>query len=294
MKVNVEIECSPEEARRFMGLPDVSKANDVYVDAVAKAMKGVGNLDQLQDYAKQLAPMGQFGLKMFQQFMDGNATVNRQVQAEARRPRSFLRFHVMIDTIFALSSGPPPAAIAIIRISGPHAGPALISACGAIAGCAPGNSCACSGIGRARPLIARWYCGSPGPNTATGEDMAELHCHGGRAVVRAVEQFLAGVDGLRPAKPGEFSRRAFANGRIDLSEAEGLADLLSAETELQRVNALALSGGAFSRQVEAWRLTVLLLSAQVEALLDFGDEDDVAELPGDFAAKVEDLIVALN
>ncbi len=73
MKVNVEIECSPEEARRFMGLPDVSKANDVYVDAVAKAMKGVGNFDQLQDYAKQLAPMGQIGLKMFQQFIESSS-----------------------------------------------------------------------------------------------------------------------------------------------------------------------------------------------------------------------------
>jgi len=70
MKVNVEIDCTPEEARRFLGFPDVSKANDVYVDNIAKAMKGVTSVDQLQDYAKQLAPMGQIGLKMFQQFMD--------------------------------------------------------------------------------------------------------------------------------------------------------------------------------------------------------------------------------
>lgn len=82
MKVNVEIECSPEEARRFMGLPDVAKANDVYVDAVAKAMKGVGNLDQLQDYAKQLAPMGQIGLKMFQQFIESG------VNGSPSKPRS--------------------------------------------------------------------------------------------------------------------------------------------------------------------------------------------------------------
>lgn len=74
MKVNVEIDCTPEEARRFLGLPDVSKANDVYVDAVAKAMKGVGNFDQLQDMAKQLAPMGQMGLKLFQQFMETGAS----------------------------------------------------------------------------------------------------------------------------------------------------------------------------------------------------------------------------
>lgn len=74
MKVNVEIDCTPEEARRFLGLPDVTKANDVYVDAVAKAMKGVGSVDQLQDIAKQLAPMGQIGLKMFQQFMDAGTS----------------------------------------------------------------------------------------------------------------------------------------------------------------------------------------------------------------------------
>ena len=78
MKVNVEIDCSPEEARRFLGLPDVSKANDVYVEAVAKAMQGVGNVDQLQELAKQIAPMGQIGLKMFQQFIEGGAAMTSQ------------------------------------------------------------------------------------------------------------------------------------------------------------------------------------------------------------------------
>ena len=73
MKVNVEVECSPEEARRFLGLPDVTKANDVYVDAIASAMQGVGNFDQLNDMAKQIAPMGQFGLKMFQQILESGA-----------------------------------------------------------------------------------------------------------------------------------------------------------------------------------------------------------------------------
>ncbi len=77
MKVNVEVDCTPEEARRFLGLPDVTKANDVYVDGIAAAMKGVGDIDQLQAYAKQLAPMGQMGLKLFQQFMESNAGVNK-------------------------------------------------------------------------------------------------------------------------------------------------------------------------------------------------------------------------
>lgn len=123
----------------------------------------------------------------------------------------------------------------------------------------------------------------PGPASATGEDSAELHVHGGRAVVAAVEAALAALPGLRRAEPGEFTRRAFAAGRIDLAEAEGLADLLSAETELQRRGALAMAEGALSRLVADWRDRVLTLSAAVEAALDFaGDdeiEDDGAALP---------------
>lgn len=129
----------------------------------------------------------------------------------------------------------------------------------------------------------------PGPDTATGEDVVELHCHGGRAVVAAVEDELARYPELRRATAGEFTRRAFANGRIDLAEAEGLADLLSAETELQRRSAMAMAGGAFSRDVEAWRERLLALSAAVEAVLDFGDEDDVAQLPADFVSRLGQL-----
>jgi tRNA modification GTPase len=121
--------------------------------------------------------------------------------------------------------------------------------------------------------------------TATGEDSAELHLHGGRAVVAAVLAALAALPGLRQALPGEFTRRAFANGRIDLAEAEGLADLLTAETELQRRAALAMADGALSRLVAGWRDKVLALSARLEAALDFSDEDDVgADLPAGFAA----------
>ena len=128
--------------------------------------------------------------------------------------------------------------------------------------------------------LALWL---PAPHNATGEDTLELHCHGGRAVVGAVEAALALVPGLRAATPGEFTRRAFVNGKIDLAEAEGLADLLSAETELQRQSAMAMAGGAFSKQVEHWRDVLLRQSAALEAVLDFGDEDDVAVLPADFA-----------
>jgi len=122
-----------------------------------------------------------------------------------------------------------------------------------------------------RALIL-WF---PGPATATGEDLAELHLHGGRAVVAAVETALGALPGLRRAEPGEFTRRAFENGQIDLAEAEGLADLLAAETESQRVQALGMASGHVSRAVEGWQDRLLGLMAGAEAELNFADEDDV-------------------
>lgn len=194
----------------------------------------------------------------------------------------------MRNTIFALSSGSPPAAIAVIRISGPDAGATLRMLAGALP--APRQA----SLRRLRdangdPLddaLVLWF---PGPRSATGEDCAEIHLHGGRAVVAAVENALARLPGMRKAEPGEFTRRSFANGRIDLAEAEGLADLLSAETELQRRAALAMAEGALSRLVEQWRVQVLALSATVEAELDFSDEDDVSALPASFALQCQQL-----
>lgn len=189
------------------------------------------------------------------------------------------------STIFALSSGAAPSAIGVIRVSGPQAGAALI----ALADRLPSPRRASlvqlrDGAGAVLDeALTLWF---PGPNTATGEDLAELHCHGGRAVIAAVEAALAALPGLRAAEPGEFTRRAFANGRIDLAEAEGLADLLSAETDLQRAAALANAGGALSRQVEGWRERVLVLSAEVEAALDFSDEEDAADLPECFTWNI--------
>lgn len=191
----------------------------------------------------------------------------------------------MTDTIYALSSGSPPAAIAVIRVSGPAAAAAAMALAGR--NLPPRRAVTVTlrdpdGAMLDRAL-ALWL---PGPHTATGEDVLELHCHGGRAVVAAVERALARVEGCRAAAAGDFTRRAFANGRIDLAEAEGLADLLSAETELQRQSAIAMAGGAFSGEVERWRETLLTLAAAVEAVLDFADEDDVAALPGDFAERL--------
>lgn len=191
----------------------------------------------------------------------------------------------MADTIFALSSGAPPAAIAVVRVSGPQAGAALQRLAGRAlperrAVSVKLRDSAGNLIDRA---LALWL---PGPATATGEDVLELHCHGGRAVIAALEAALAALPGLRRADPGEFTRRAFVNGKIDLAEAEGLGNLLAAETELQRQTAMAMAGGEFSRRVEDWRGQLLGLSASVEAVLDFADDDDVGLLPADFATRI--------
>lgn len=185
----------------------------------------------------------------------------------------------MTETIFALSSGAPPAGIAVIRISGQQAGAALAALAGR---CPQPRRAVLAALCKAggEPLDRALVLWLPGPGTATGEDCAELHLHGGRAVVAAVETALGALPGLRKAEPGEFTRRAFANGRIDLAEAEGLADLLSAETELQRRAALALADGALSRQVDSWRSRLLALSAALEAALDFAGDDDIDEQAG--------------
>lgn len=168
----------------------------------------------------------------------------------------------------------PPAAIGVVRISGPQAGEVLLRLAGRLPDARRAALAELKDVDGAtldRALIL-WF---PGPATATGEDLAELHLHGGRAVVAAVEAALDALPGLRPAVAGEFTRRAFLNGRIDLAEAEGLADLLAAETESQRVQALGMASGHVSRAVEAWQDRLLTLMAGAEAELNFADEDDV-------------------
>ena len=183
-----------------------------------------------------------------------------------------------MDTIFALSSGRPPAAIAVMRISGTGAH----EAARAIAGELPAARCAAvrelrhpeSGERLDEALVLRFDA----PASSTGEDSVELHCHGGRAVVDAVLEALGEVEGLRAAEPGEFTRRAFENGRIDLTEAEGLADLIEAETESQRKAALALAEGGLRQQIATWQQRLLDLSAAAERAIDY-DEEDVAVDP---------------
>lgn len=181
------------------------------------------------------------------------------------------------DTIYALSSGAPPAAIAVIRISGVQATDALRSLAGRSLEPRRASLVQLTRPGTSEVLDNGLALLFPGPNSATGEDIVEFHLHGGRSVVRAVLSVLAEQHGFREARPGEFTRRAFENGRIDLAEAEGLADLLEAETESQRRAALALAGGALSRQIDTWQQTLLAIAAQYEAVLDFSDEGDVGE-----------------
>lgn len=183
----------------------------------------------------------------------------------------------MTDTIFALSSGAPPAGIAVVRVSGPSARAALESLAQRVPPPRQASLALLTDPYDGAPLDRTFILWLPGPGTVTGEDLVELHCHGGRAVVAAVEAALAAMPGLRRAQAGEFTRRAFLNGRMDLNAVEGLSDLLAAETQQQRRAALMMAEGHFSRRVDGWRHDLLDLSAMAEAALDFSDEDDVPD-----------------
>lgn len=181
-----------------------------------------------------------------------------------------------MDTIFALSSGRPPAAIAVVRISGPDA----MSAAKSLAGTLPPPRQAAVRRLRDRDgatLDQALVIAFPGPRTATGEDLVELHLHGGKAVVAAVEGALASVPTLRLAQPGEFTRRALENGRVDVDQAQGLADLLNAETEGARRAAIAASEGAVGRALSGWHAELAGIAARIEAAIDYSDESDVEE-----------------
>ncbi|MCY7397684.1 MAG: tRNA uridine-5-carboxymethylaminomethyl(34) synthesis GTPase MnmE [Sphingomonas bacterium] len=179
------------------------------------------------------------------------------------------------DTIVALSSGRLPAAIAVIRTSGP----AAFAAAQAVAGKAPASRRAslrhlrgADGALIDRGLVLFF----PAPDSATGEDIVEYQCHGSKAVVAALIAALTALPAMRSAEPGEFTRRALANGRIDLTQAEGLAELLEAESEAQRISALRRAEGGLRRQIEIWRGGLLELSAEAEVAIDYADEEDGA------------------
>jgi len=178
-----------------------------------------------------------------------------------------------VETIVALSSGAVPAGVAVIRLSGPEAGPVLREMLGALP--APRRlvlgDIVLGGETLDRGLVA-WM---PAPRSFTGEDCAELQLHGSPAVVRAVLLQLVARPGIRLAEAGGFTRRAFEHGKLDLTEVEGLGDLIVAETENQRRLAQARLDGGLTRQVDGWREQLLDMRADIEARLDFADEGDV-------------------
>lgn len=177
------------------------------------------------------------------------------------------------DTIMALSSGSLPSGVAVIRLSGPL----VVSAINSIAGrLPPPRSLALRSIGQDNRLDQGLVAFFPSPKSFTGEDCAELQVHGSPAGVKAVLRELGSL-GLRLAEPGEFTRRAFENGKLDLLAIEGLGDLLSADTEKQRQQALSRYDGKLRTAVDQWRDILLDLRAEIEARLDFSDEGDVAE-----------------
>lgn len=187
------------------------------------------------------------------------------------------------DTIFALSSGSPPAAIGVIRLSGDEALAIAAALCGSLPPPRQAGLRRLADPATGDLLDEALVLVFPGDRSATGEPLVELQCHGGRAIVAAVLAVLGRQAGARPAGPGEFTRRALENGRIDLNMAEGLSDLLAAETEAQRRAAMTMYAGAFSSVVEAVQTELLSLSARIEAALDFDDEGDV---PPDVLAPI--------
>src|SRR5438045_3227156 len=198
--------------------------------------------------------------------------------------------HPRDQTIFALSSGRLPSAIAVVRVSGPQAGSTLTLLAGKI----PIPRRATRALlrdARQQPIddaVVLWF---PEPASATGEDVAEFHVHGGRAVVASLLASLSAIENVRAAEPGEFTRRAFENGKLDLTEAEGLDDLIRADTDRQRRQALRQLQGVLGDRARDWRGQIIEACALIEAGIDFADEGDVpAELIAPAVAKVTTLL----
>ncbi|WP_336278685.1 tRNA uridine-5-carboxymethylaminomethyl(34) synthesis GTPase MnmE [Bartonella sp. CB175] len=198
-----------------------------------------------------------------------------------------------MDTIFAVSSGLLPSGVAIIRLSGPH----VINVVKTLCGCLPkarfmhyGNLTARDGSFLDSALTVFF----PGPHSFTGEDCAEFHLHGGKAVVNRFLDELSTFSGCRIAEAGEFSRRAFIEGKLDLVQAEGLADLIEAETESQRRLAVMGTSGRLTELYRDWRQKLIKIRAFIEAELDFSDEDDVFNVSDKIWKEVEELCHSLQ
>jgi tRNA modification GTPase len=196
-----------------------------------------------------------------------------------------------VITIYAPSSGHGKAGVAVIRISGPQS----VEVLRRMAGGVPQPRVARLTTIRnpeSREILDRGLIlFFPAPRSFTGEDMAELHIHGGRAVLEGVLAALTTFEDMRVAEPGEFARRAFENGKLDLTAAEGLADLIDAETEAQRRQAIRQADGALAELYEGWRVRLIAASAAIEAALDFSDERDVPETIADAARPAVKMLV---
>ncbi len=196
---------------------------------------------------------------------------------------SWLDKKLMASTIFALSSGAVPSGVAVVRVSGPRTKDIATAVCGSVP---PERKAVLSRLTDPESgeiVDEGLVLFFEGPRSFTGEDVAELHCHGGRAVVGKLLEVLGRFEDTRPAEPGEFTRRAFDRGRMDLTEVEGLADLIASETEIQRKQAVRQMGGALGKLYEDWRRRLIHMRAMIEADFDFADEEDV---PGSVADEV--------
>lgn len=185
------------------------------------------------------------------------------------------------ETIYALASASGRAGVSVLRISGPKAQSVIETMAGRQITPRKASLCLLRHPDTAEPIdrvLLLWF---PAPKSFTGEDVVEIHAHGSRAVVSQLLTVLAGFDDFRLAEPGEFARRAFENAKLDLTAVEGLADLINAETEGQRRQALRQSEGELGKLYESWRAEILSASALMEALIDFSDEEDISETLGD-------------
>ena len=285
MKIRIEMEMTPDEARRTMGLPDVSGMQEKLVAQMGEAAAGRARHQRPPGDAQIVVSAGVAGNRAVSALHVGQRAAGRQRGIPQERqtvPLSAQMTGMPLsrDTIFALSSASGRAGIAVLRVSGPGAGAAV-------------RSLTQREIPEPRQAVLRrlrhadeeidqglvlWF---PAGTSFTGEDVAEFHVHGGRAVVEAMLGALGSMPGSRPAEPGEFTRRAVENGKFDLTQAEALADLIDAETEAQRKQALRQYEGALAAVYDGWRARLLRAAAWAEAGIDFSEE----EVPGDVLAQ---------
>ncbi|MDF1873398.1 MAG: tRNA uridine-5-carboxymethylaminomethyl(34) synthesis GTPase MnmE, partial [Vannielia sp.] len=197
-----------------------------------------------------------------------------------------------MDTIFAQATGPGRAGISVIRISGPRAISALLHLSGRTA--EPRRATLMTLKGTSGTIDTALVLVFEAGASFTGEDVVELQCHGSIAIIRALLSELASMEGLRPAEPGEFTRRALENDQLDLAQVEGLADLIEAETEAQRKQAQAVFSGRLGEKVESWRAQLVRSSALLEAMIDFADEEVPEDTTAEVLTIIDSLITSFN